>query len=306
MKQDDSLPDEVSVAHDEAAFTDDVYSTEPAAAKRRTSFWRRSVSLNIGLVMIAVVMLFAFFPGLFTSYAPNQSNLDMILAAPSAEHLFGADNFGRDVFSRIVWGTRIDVTMGIVAMLVPFIVGSVIGLITGYYGGWIDSILMRILDIVMSFPFILLVIFIVAIMGPGLKNMFIAIWLVGWRDYARLVRSEVIVVKHLEYVQAAKILGFSEARIILGHVLPNVVSSALTFAASDIVMCMLTGAALSFLGLGAQPPTPEWGALLQNGREFLTQAWWMSVFPGLAICFTGIGFSMFGDGVSEILRTKHR
>jgi peptide/nickel transport system permease protein len=165
---------------------------------------------------------------------------------------------------------------------------------------------MRILDIVMSFPFILLVIVIVAVMGPGMLNMFVAIWLVGWRDYARLVRSEVIVTKNLEFVQAARILGFSEKRIILGHILPNVVNSAITFAASDIVMCMLTGASLSFLGLGVQPPTPEWGALISTGRPFLTQAWWICTFPGLAICCAGIGFSLFGDGVSDILRTKNR
>jgi peptide/nickel transport system permease protein len=280
------------------------FALESCEVKSRSR--RTSLSLNIGLVMILIVLIFALFPQIFTKFDPNQSDADSIMMPPSAEHLFGTDNFGRDVFSRVAWGTRIDLAMGIIAMIVPFFVGSAIGLITGYYGGWIDSLLMRILDIVMSFPFILLVIVIVTIMGPGLTNMFIAIWLVGWRDYARLVRSEVVVVKHHEYIQAAKILGFSEARIIFGHVLPNVVSAALTFAASDIVMCILTGASLSFLGLGAQPPTPEWGALLQNGRAFLTRAWWMSAFPGLAICFAGIGFSMFGDGVSDILRTKHR
>jgi peptide/nickel transport system permease protein len=231
---------------------------------------------------------------------------DSILAPPSAQHLFGADNFGRDIFARVVYGARIDVAIGVLAMLIPFVVGSSIGLIAGYYGGWIDALLMRVLDIVMAFPFILLAIIIVAILGPGINNMYIAIWLVAWRDYARLVRSETLVVKNSEYIDAAKILGFGELRIILGHVLPNVLGSALTFAASDIVMCIMEGATLSFLGLGAQPPSPEWGAMLYGGRNFLTQAWWMSVFPGLAICFTGIGFSMFGDGVSDLLRTRSR
>ena len=274
------------------------------APKRVKKFRRSNFSLNVGLIMVTIVLIFAAFPQSFTKFDPNKSDYETILTPPNSVHPFGTDNFGRDMFSRVVWGTRIDLAMGIIAMVIPFFVGSAIGLIAGYYGGWIDSLMMRILDIFMSFPFILLVIIIVAIMGPGLTNMFFAIWLVGWRDYARLVRSEVIVVKNNEYIQAVKILGFSEARIILGHVLPNVVNSALTFAAADIVMCMLTGASLSFLGLGAQPPTPEWGALIQSGRGFLSQAWWMSIFPGLAICFTGIGFSMFGDGISNILRSK--
>ena len=239
-------------------------------------------------------------------YDPNYQDYSIVLQPPSSEHLFGTDNYGRDIFSRVIWGTRIDLAMGIFAMIVPLIVGSIIGLIAGYFGGWIDTLLMRILDIVMSFPFVLLVIAIVAIMGPGLLNMFVAIWLVGWRDYARLVRSEVIVAKNNEYVEAAKVLGYSQVRILLRHILPNVINSAITFAASDIVMCMLTGASLSFLGLGVQAPTAEWGAMIAGGRTFITQAWWICVFPGIATCFAGIGFGLFGDGVADLLRAKSR
>lgn len=278
----------------------------PFERQKTKPFWRRSVSLNIGLMVIAAVLVLAVFPQFIATHDPNSGDYEAILQAPSAQHYFGTDNYGRDIFSRVVWGTRLDVMMGIFAMLVPFVTGSLIGLIAGYYGGWLDSLLMRILDIVMSFPFILLVIVIVAVMGPGMMNMFVAIWLVGWRDYARLVRSEVMVAKNLEFVQAARVLGFRERRILLGHILPNVVNSAITFAASDIVMCMLTGASLSFLGLGVQPPAPEWGALISGGRPFLTQAWWLCTFPGIMICFAGIGFSLFGDGVSDILRTKNR
>ncbi|WP_243200813.1 ABC transporter permease [Lawsonibacter celer] len=274
--------------------------------KKKKHFWQYSMSLNIGLVIIVIVLIFAFFPQFIAPYEPNTSNPDAIMLAPSAEHLFGTDNYGRDIFSRVVWGTRIDVAMGIFAMIVPLIVGSIIGLIAGYYGGWIDTILMRILDVVMAFPFILMVIVIVAILGSGLMNMFIAIWLVAWRDYARLVRSEVMIAKHSEYVMAAKVLGYSEIRIILGHILPNVVNSAITFAAADIVMCMLTGASMSFLGLGVEPPTPEWGALISTGRPFMTQAWWMCTLPGVAICIAGVGFSLFGDGISDVLRAKSR
>lgn len=265
-----------------------------------------SVSFYIGLVVILIVTYVALFPETLTSVDPTALDYTAMLQAPSSEHLFGTDNYGRDIFARVVWGARVDLAMGIFAMLIPLIVGTLVGLTAGYFGGWIDTLLMRILDIVMSFPFILLVIAIVAIMGPGLMNMFVAIWVVGWRDYARLVRSEVIVIKHSEYIEAAKVLGYSQRRIIFGHVLPNVVNSAITFAASDIVMCMLTGASLSFLGLGVQEPTAEWGAIISGGRAYLTQAWWICTFPGLALCFAGVGFSLFGDGVSDLLRAKRR
>ncbi len=277
-----------------------------ATRKKQRSIFRISVTFNISLVIILAVLVLALFPGIIAPCDPNFQDYDAVLQPPGGAHPFGTDNYGRDVFSRVVWGTRIDLAMGIFAMIVPLIVGSIIGLIAGYYGGLVDTILMRILDIVMSFPFILLVIAIVAIMGPGLMNMFIAIWLVGWRDYARLVRSEVIVAKNNEYVEAAKVLGYSQARVLLRHILPNVVNSAITFAASDIVMCMLAGASLSFLGLGVQAPTAEWGAMIAGGRTFITQAWWICVFPGVATCVAGIGFSLFGDGVSDLLRAKSR
>ena len=275
-------------------------------ARKKAPWWRRSMTLNIGLLIILVVVIFALFPQFLTSYDPNASDTTAMLQPPSAEHLFGTDNYGRDVFARVVWGTRIDLTIGVLAMIVPFITGSIIGLIAGYYGGWLDSVLMRILDVVMAFPFIILVIAIVSIMGPSMNNLYIAIWLVGWRDYARLVRSEVMVVKHSEYVQAARLLGYSDLRILIRHILPNVFSSAIAFASSDVVMCMLTGASLSFLGLGVQPPTPEWGALIADGRAFLSQAWWICACPGFALIFAGTGFSLFGDGLADLLRTKNR
>lgn len=274
--------------------------------RRKIPFWRRSMTLNVGLVIIFIVLVFALFPQLFTSYDPTATDTTVMLQAPSLAHPFGTDNFGRDVFARVVWGTRIDLTIGVLAMIVPFITGSLIGLIAGYYGGVLDSILMRILDVVMAFPFIILVISIVAILGPNMNNLYIAIWLVGWRDYARLVRSEVMVVKHSEYVQAARVLGYSDLRILIRHILPNVFSSAIAFASSDVVMCMLTGASLSFLGLGVQPPTPEWGALISDGRSYISQAWWVCACPGFALIFAGTGFSLLGDGLSDLLRTKNR
>ena len=198
----------------------------------------------------------------------------------------GTDNYGRDVFSRVVWATRIDIIIGLLAVIVPFISGSILGLLAGYYGKWIDTFLMRILDISMAFPFMVLVIMIVAILGPSLSNLYIAIWLVGWKDYAKLVRSEVLVIKNSEYIQAAKIMGYNDFRILGRHILPNVLSSAIVFATSDIVMCIIAAAGLSFLGLGVQPPTPEWGAIISEGRAYISTAWWITAFPeiGRASC----------------------
>ncbi len=279
---------------------------EPALRRKTMPRWWRSMTMNTGLLIILIVLIVALFPQLFTSYDPTAGDTSVMLQAPSSAHPFGTDNFGRDVFARVLWGTRIDLTIGVLAMIVPFISGSIIGLLAGYYGGLLDNILMRILDVVMAFPFIILVISIVAILGPSMNNLYIAIWLVGWRDYARLVRSEVMVVKHSEYVQAAQVLGYSDARILLRHILPNVFSSAIAFASSDVVMCMLTGASLSFLGLGVQPPTPEWGAMISDARPFISQAWWICTCPGLALIFAGTGFSLLGDGLADLLRTRNR
>ena len=187
-----------------------------------------------------------------------------------------------------------------------FLVGGMIGLLAGYYGGFLDSLLMRITDIMMAFPFTILVITIMAILGQGLINLFIALWLVGWMSYAKLVRSEVLVLKDSEFIQAARVAGFSDARILFRHLLPNVISSAVVFAASDVVMCMLTGASMSFLGLGVSPPTPEWGSILNEGRNFITFAWWPTLFPGLFLAVSGVGFSLLGDGLTDFLRTKGR
>jgi peptide/nickel transport system permease protein len=288
--------------------TTQISSTLPGGLvrRRKIAIWGKSSSLNAGIILVGIVLLFACFPGVITSLSPTDQDAEALLKAPSLAHLFGTDNFGRDIFARVVYGTRIDLIIGILAMIVPFVTGSLIGLVAGYYGKWVDSLLMRILDVFMAFPFIVLVIAIVAILGPGLNNLYIAIWLVGWKDYARLVRSEVMVAKNAEYVQAAKVLGFTDMRILLRHILPNVLSVSIVFAAADVVMCMLSGASLSFLGLGVQPPTPEWGAIISEGRAYLAQAWWICAFPGLALVVAGTGFSLLGDGLSDLLRTKGR
>lgn len=272
--------------------------------KREIPIWARKPAFVVGIIIVLTAILISFFPQFIAPYDPIEVNSKAILVAPSAEHFFGTDNFGRDVFSRVIWAARIDLQIGVFATIVPLIFGSMMGLIAGYYGGIVDNILMRIIDILMTFPFTILVIVIMTILGQGMKNIYIAIWLVGWMAYAKLVRGEVLVLKNAEFIEAARVTGFSDKRILLRHMLPNVVSSAVVFAASDVVLCMLTGASMSFLGLGVQPPTPEWGAILNEGRAYIMNAWWITFFPGLFMAITGIGFSLLGDGLTDFLRTK--
>lgn len=263
-------------------------------------------ALIIGGVLFSLVLLMALWPTLFTKYDPLELNLMNALKPPSAEHIFGTDNYGRDVFTRVVYGARIDLKIGFLAMIVPFFVGSFIGLTAGYFGGWVDAIIMRIQDIMTAFPFTILVIAIISILGTKESNVYIAIWLVGWRDYTKLVRSEVLVEKNSEYIQAARSLGFSNARIMFRHILPNTINSAVVYAVSDVMLCMLVAASLSFLGLGVQPPTPEWGAIISEGRPYILIAWWMCALPGVALAVTGTSLSLLGEGLSHILTNDGR
>ena len=262
----------------------------------------KPISLIIGGILFAVMFLMAIWPSLFTSYDPYELDLMNCLQPPSRAHWFGTDNYGRDVFARVVYGARVDLTIGFVAM----IIGSFIGLVAGYHGKWVDAIIMRIQDIMTAFPFTILVIAIVTILGSNISNLYIAIWLVGWRDYTKLVRSETLIEKNSEYVQAARSLGYSNLRIMFRHILPNTINSAVVYAVSDIMVCMLVGASLSFLGLGVQPPTPEWGAIISEGRPYILQAWWMCALPGLALAVTGTSLSLLGEGISHILTNDGR
>lgn len=273
---------------------------------RRDGHGRKKVpaTLWIALAILLPLAALAIFPGLVTAKSPTEFDYGALLLGPSAGHPCGTDHFGRDVFSRIVYAARLDLKIGVVCVIFPFVFGCSIGAIAGYFGGWIDSLVMRILDIVVSFPFFVLILAIIAILGPGITNIYIAISLVGWVSYARIVRGEVLLVKKLEYVEAAEVLGFSKARILLRHVIPNVLNPAIVFVVSDIVLCILQAAGLSFLGLGVQPNIPEWGAMIAEGRGFLARAWWISVFPGLAILLTGIGLSLLGDSLADMLRVN--
>lgn len=275
-------------------------------SKKIVHFIQDNKMFVLGLVIVLLFVFLAIFPGLVTSYQPDEINARAMLQAPSAEHWFGTDNYGRDLYTRVIYAARIDLIIGIGAMIIPFITGTALGLISGYYGGRLDNLIMRIVDIFMSFPYMVLAIAIVAITKAGINALFISMWLVGWKEYTRLVRSETIVVKQQEYVEAARVLGYNDLRIILRNILPNVLSSSIVYGASDIVMCMLSGAAMSYLGLGVQAPMSEWGAIISEGKTYLSQAWWITLFPGLFLMISGLGFSLIGDGLSDLLRAKRR
>ena len=263
-------------------------------------------NLVLGLTIMAALVLVAVFAPVLTPYEPQAQDYEATLLAPNLQHLFGTDNFGRDIFTRVIYGAQIDLRVGVIAVIAPFVIGVVLGCIAGYFGGWFDTIIMRMVDIVQAFPFIVIVVAIVSILGPGLQNMYVAVALTAWIVYARLVRGEILAVKHREYVQAAHALGLSDVRIIGRHILPNIITSSVVYAMADIALYIGLAAALSFLGLGAKPPEPEWGAMITEGRAYVTTAWWMSVFPGLAMVATGVGLSLIGDGLADVLRPGGR
>ena len=278
----------------------------PATPSRRTTvrMWLRSRSLVVGLVIIAAVIAAAVFAPQLAPYNPVRQNYAAAVQPPSAAHLLGTDKFGRDQLSRVLYGTRIDLAVGFVCTLLPLLIGTGVGAIAGYYGGMIDAVFMRVIDIQVAFPFYVLLIAIVAILGTGLINMYYALILVGWVAFARLIRGDILVAKQLEYALAARAIGCGDLRVIARHLLPNVIGPAVVFAMSAVVLNILAGASLSFLGLGVQPPTPEWGAMIAESREYVMTAWWLPTFPGLAITVVGIAFSLVGDGLSGFLRRR--
>lgn len=256
--------------------------------------------LLVGLIILGLTILAAIFAPLLAPYSPIEQDLGATFAPPfSPGHLLGTDNYGRDELSRIIFGARLDLQIGFVSVLFPFVAGSLIGVVTGYLGGWLDNVVMRVVDVLLAFPFLVLVIALMTLLGPGLRNLYIAVGVFGWITYARLVRGETLVARNLEYVQAAKAIGCTDRRVIVAHLAPNVMAPSLVYVFTGMVQAILTGASLSFLGLGPQPPAPEWGAMIAEGRQFLLQAWWMPTLPGVALLIVGVAFSLIGDGLAE-------
>ena len=266
--------------------------------------WSR-VSLGTGVVIVLTIGLLSLVGPWFVG-DPRTPNLSNALAPPSIEHIFGTDSLGRDVFTRVVHGGRIDLTFGLITTYIPLVFGLVLGALAGYLGGRADSLVMRFVDLVIAFPLMVLVLGLVAIMGSGITGAYVGVILVSWALYARLVRGEMLAVRERQYILAAQALGFSTRRIVFRHAIPNLLRASLVFSMADIVLNILTLAALSYLGLGVQPPTPEWGAIVAEGQGFLRSAWWITTFSGLTIVLTGVGFSLIGDGIADRLGSEFR
>lgn len=274
----------------------------------RRASWQQLIGRQSALILGASILIFFVLLALLAPYVapydPILQNSEVRLQKPSWLHPFGTDNFGRDVFSRVIWGIRIDLQIAILGVIFPFIIGTLIGTVAGFFGGAVDAIFMRLIDVILAFPFLVLVLSIIAILGPGLSSFYIAMALVGWVAYARLIRAQVLVLKNSDYALAATSLGFSRTRIMFRHLLPNAIASSVVFSMSDAVLVLLNGAAISYLGLGVQPPIAEWGIMVAEGQPFITTAWWITLFPGLSIVALAFGFSLFGDALGDALGVK--
>jgi peptide/nickel transport system permease protein len=266
--------------------------------------WYRTPSFVAGVIIVGAMVGLALLAPVIAPYNPDHQDLNNILAGSSSHHWLGTDELGRDVWTRMLYGARVDLRVGFLAVLFPFCLGTTVGCFAGYYGGWVDTIVMRLVDVVVAFPFYVLIIAMVFVLGPGPRNIYIAITLVGWVSYARIIRGEILVAKRQEYVLAARAAGFRDLRIIARHLLPNVITQAIVFAMSDIVLDILAIVTLGYLGLGIQPPTPDWGAMIADGQQFLTTKWELSTLPGVAVVITGLGLSLLGDGLADLLRPE--
>jgi peptide/nickel transport system permease protein len=266
--------------------------------------WYRTPSFVAGVSILGLIVLAAALAPVITQHNPTDQDLTHTLAGPSSSHWLGTDDLGRDVWSRLVYGARTDLRVAFLAVLFPFVIGSLIGLVSGYFGGWIDTVTNWLVNTVVAFPFYVLVIALVFALGPGARSIYIAITIVGWVSYARIVRGEVIVAKRREYVLAARAAGLSTRRILFRHLLPNTITQAIVFACSDIVLDILAIVTLGYLGLGIQPPTPDWGRMIADGQTYLTTHWELSTIPGIACVFAALGLSLLADGLADLLRPE--
>jgi peptide/nickel transport system permease protein len=277
------------------------------AAGRRRSPIRRRLTLIAGLVLLGIAILAVALAPVLVSQSPTTIDALHPLASPlTSGHLLGTDQYGRDILARILYGGRIDLAIAFGATSVTLVGGTFIGLVAGYLGGRVDSILMRLVDLFFAFPFLVLIIAIIAMLGPSIFNMFIAIWITSWVSYARIMRAQTVVAKKQQYVLAARALGYGPLRIMFRHILPNTASAVIIFSMVDAVGNIILAASLGFLGLGAQPPSPEWGAMISDGQNYILSSWWLATMPGLAVVFVGVAFSLIGDGLADVLRAGDR
>jgi peptide/nickel transport system permease protein len=273
----------------------------PTGLARRA---RRSPTLLAGVVLTGLIVLTAVLAPVLSPYDPDHQDLYNILAGFSSKHLLGTDELGRDELSRLLFAARTDLQVGVLAILFPFAFGTLVGTLAGYHGGIVDTIVSRVIDVVIAFPFYVLVIALVFVVGTGTRGIYVAFAVADWIVYARAVRSTTLVVRESDYVAAARGGGVGDLRVLARHVLPNTISQAIVYAMNDIVLVIVAVVTLGYLGLGIQPPTADWGAMISDGQDFLTTHWTLATIPGLAVAATGLGLSLIGDGLADVLRPR--
>ncbi|UCD85647.1 MAG: ABC transporter permease [Deltaproteobacteria bacterium] len=277
--------------------------------REKSIFWSR-LSRNklalIGGVIVIILFLIALFAPWLSPYDSGKIDVTRILEPPSREHPLGTDELGRDVLSRMIWGSRISLAVGFVAVGILSIIGVLLGSLAGYYGGWIDSVIMRFVDIMLCFPTYFLILAVIAFVSPSIWAIMIVIGVFGWMGVARLIRAEILSLKEREFILAARSQGARDLRIIFRHILPNALSPVLVSAILGVAAAILTESALSFLGIGVQPPTPSWGNMLTAGKDNIDIAWWLSLYPGLAILITVLGYNLLGEGIRDALDPRLR
>jgi peptide/nickel transport system permease protein len=271
---------------------------------RKREFWtrlRRNRMAMTGLALVLGLFVVSIFAYWLAPYDPNHIDLKQVLMPPSRAHLLGTDTLGRDVLSRIIYGSRVSLKVGFVAVGLATLIGLLVGALAGYYGGWVDQGLMRLVDLMLCFPAFFLILAVIAVLEPSIWNIMAVIGLTSWMGVARLVRAEFLSLREREFVTAARALGASDTRLILRHLLPNALAPVMVSATLGVAGAILTESALSFLGLGVQPPTPSWGNILTAGKDNIEIAWWLSVFPGLAILVTVMSYNLLGEGIREAI-----
>jgi peptide/nickel transport system permease protein len=287
-----------------------VLREKPQAQRSLTGDALRRLMRNplaiVGLVIVLVMVLGAIFAEQIAPYSPIQTNLRLYVQPPSAAHFLGTDDVGRDVFARIIYGARISLQVSIFSILIGSAIGTPLGMAAGFYGGTVDTVIMRVTDVFLAFPLLLLAIALVAAIGPGQNSAFIALGIAIWPYFARLIRGQALSLKNYDYVTAARSIGAGDVRILALHMLPNMLTPIIVYATVQVAAIILSESALAFLGLGAQPPTPSWGGMLADTRSFLTSAPWLPTYPGIAIFLASLGFNLLGDGLRDALDVKQR
>ncbi|MDZ4164410.1 MAG: oligopeptide ABC transporter permease [Smithellaceae bacterium] len=263
-------------------------------------FYENKMAMAGAFVVVSLFVVSLLAPWI-SPYDPNDINLEKMLLPPSLDHLFGTDQLGRDVLSRMIWGTRISLKVGFVATGIAVLIGMILGAISGFYGRWVDALIMRLVDIMLCFPAFFLILAVIAFLEPSIWNIMIIIGLTGWMGITRLVRADFISLRERDFVQAARTIGAGDFRIIFIHILPNALASVLVTATLGVAGAILTESALSFLGIGVQPPTPSWGNILTAGKDNIDIAWWLSLYPGLAILITVLGYNLLGEGIRDTM-----